>query len=251
MLRPLKTWLNSVGIKTRAQISYGKPIEMSEPAMAVDYPEAENYNQYNQIDLFRLWTGGAKLENKVLSTETGAAMPTYSATAQMNLKDAYTQYAAGFQRIIWHVYGSGYSYGSYQWPGHNSTGFRHFGTRHPGSADYDEFNAHLGRIQQLMQTGKSRADIGFIKQDWIHGVSKNAGITGDNAVMNWQLAHQGIHYRSTELQNNGYTYDYFSPDFLFDDDVYFDTSTKTIERRAIGRWCCSRTGWMWMLPEGF
>ena len=34
MLTPLKEWLNSVGIKTRAQISYGKPFEISAPIMA-------------------------------------------------------------------------------------------------------------------------------------------------------------------------------------------------------------------------
>ncbi len=34
----------------------------------------------------------------------------------------------------------------------------------------------------------------------------------------------------TELQDNGYTYDYFSPRFLFDDDVRFDEKTKTIEK---------------------
>ncbi|CAM3838121.1 glycosyl hydrolase [Nocardioides zeicaulis] len=230
MLRPLKEWLNSVGIETRAQISYGKPLEISEPIMDVDYPEAENYNQYNQLDLFRLWTGGAKLENKVLSTETGAQMPVYSATRQADLTDAYTQYAAGFQRIVWHVWGAGFSYGNTAWPGHNPTGFRQLGSRNPTSADYDEFNAHLGRVQQLLQSGKARADVGFIRQQWIHGMSKNAGIGSDNGVMNWNLAHQGISYRSTQLQDNGYTYDYFSPKFLFDDDVHFDTKTKTIEK---------------------
>jgi hypothetical protein len=48
--------------------------------------------------------------------------------------------------------------------------------------------------------------------------------------MNWQYAHQGVYYRSTELQDNGYTYDYFSPKLLFDDDVRFDRKTKTIEQ---------------------
>src|SRR4051794_11781313 len=48
--------------------------------------------------------------------------------------------------------------------------------------------------------------------------------------MNWQLAHQGVYYRSTELQDNGYAYDYFSPRFLFDDDVSFDETTKTVEK---------------------
>jgi len=230
LLQPLKTWLNGVGIETRAQISYGRPLEMSEPAMDVDYPEAENFNQYNNVDVFRLWTGGAKLENKVLSSETGAQLPAYNGTRQMDVHDAYSAYAAGFQRMVWHVWGAGYSYGSYQWPGHNSTGFRQLGTRNPGYDDYDEFNAHLGRVQQLVQTGKSRTDVGFINQKWVHGVAFNAGVGSDNANMNWQYAHQGVYYRSTELQDNGYTYDYFSPKFLFDDDVRFDPTTKTIEK---------------------
>ena len=230
MLLPLKEWLNSVGIKTRAQISYGKPLEESEPIMAVDYPEAENFNQYNQVDIFRLWTGGSKLENKVLSTETGAQMAVYNGTAQRDVEDAYAAYAAGFQRIIWHVWGAGFSYGNTQWPGHNPTGFRHMGTRTPSYADYDEFNAHLGRVQQLLQTGKARSDVGFIHQNWVQGIRFGGGLENDNAQMNWQRAHQGVYYRSTELQDNGYTYDYFSPDFLFDDDVYFDEASKTIEQ---------------------
>ena len=235
MLAPLKSWLNSVGIKTRAQISYGKPIEMSEPEMDVDYPEAENYNQYNQVDQFRQWTGGAKLENKVLSTETGAELST-NGTRLKNLEDAYSQFAAGFQRIVWHIWGAAWSYGSFQWPGHGGTGgFQYWGTRNPESADYDELNAHLGRVQELMQTGKARADVGFITQKWVHSTSKPtagaaASVGSDNNAMQWQLAHQGIYYRSTELQDNGYTYDYFSPKFLFDDDVSFNEQTKTIEK---------------------
>lgn len=234
MLRPLKTWLNSVGIETRAQISYGKPLEISEPAMDVDYPEAENLNQYNQVDILRLWTGGAKLENKVLSTETGAELLPYNATGQMHLRDAYSQYAAGFQRIIWHVWSAQFGYGNYQWPGFspwsNMTTFHFFGNRHPGARDYDEFNAHLGRVQQLMQTGKSRTDVGFVHQNWTQGIQFHARIGSDNTRMQWQLAHQGVYYRSTEMQDHGYTYDYFSPKYLFDDDVRFDTKTKTIEK---------------------
>lgn len=235
MLTPLKTWLNSIGIKTRAQISYGKPLEISEPAMAVDYPEAENLNQYNQVDIFRLWTGGAKLENKILSSETSAARLPYNYTPQQHLRDAYSTFAAGFQRIVWHVWAADYGYGNHAWPGFapgvfGLDWFHYFGTRHPGSVDYDEFNAHLGRVQQLMQTGESRTDVGFVHQNWTQGVQAFPGSASDNNSMQWQLAHQGVYYRSTELQDNGYTYDYFSPDFLFDDDVSFNTRTKTIEK---------------------
>ncbi|BDZ65487.1 glycosyl hydrolase [Agromyces mangrovi Wang et al. 2018] len=235
MLQPLKEWLNSVGIETRAQISYGKSMELSEPAMDVDYPEAENLNQYNQIDIFRSWTGGAKLENKVLSSETSAIPIGWSATTQTRLQDAYSTYAAGFQRIVWHVWAAEWGYSAPEWPGFNPSPLRFLrfpllGARDPGAENYDELNAHLGRVQQLMQTGTSRTDVGFINQKWIHGMVFGGGTGDDNNQMNWQLAHQGINYRSTELQDNGYTYDYFSPRFLFDDDVSFNAETQTIEQ---------------------
>ena len=107
--------------------------------------------------------------------------------------------------------------------------FHYFGTRNPGYRDYDELNAHLGRVQQLMQTGKSSTDVGFIHNNWTQGIRKDGGTGNDLSAMNWELAHQGVYYRSTELQDNGYTYDYFSPDFLYDDSVSFNEETQTIE----------------------
>ncbi|HHW00657.1 MAG TPA: hypothetical protein GXX36_14055 [Clostridiaceae bacterium] len=237
MLIPLKEWLNSIGIKTRAQISYGRSIEITEPSVYVDYPEAENFNQYNQVDILRLHTAGSKLQNKVLSTETGAELPTYGTSAQTRLHDAYAQYAAGFQRVIWHIWSAGYSYGeNSSWPGWGSN-FDRWGTREPNARDFDEFNAHIGRVQQLLQTGRSRTDIGFIHNNWNQGLRFGGSAQyGGGAVpsyfngMNWQLAHMGVYYRSTELQDNGYTYDYLSPDLLFADGVYFDETTKTVEK---------------------
>lgn len=235
MLVPLKEWLNSYGIATRAQISYGKALEITEPSQYVDYPEAENLNQYNQIDIFRLHTAGAKLLNKVLSTETGGTSAVYGTSWQELLDDIYVQYAAGFQRVIWHIWTAGYGYGNYNWPGYmagfgGSTAFNRWGSREPASSDYDEFNAHIGRVQQFVQEGKSRTDVGFVYNSWTQGM-KSGGEDGSftENSMNQKLAHQGIIYRSTELQDNGYTYDYFSPDFLFNEDVYYDKETGTIE----------------------
>ena len=112
MLLPLKEWLNSYGIAARAQISYGKALEITEPSQYVDYPEAENLNQYNQPDIFRLHTAGAKLLNKILSTETGGTSSVYATSWQELLDDIYVQYAMGFQRVIWHIYTAAYGYGN-------------------------------------------------------------------------------------------------------------------------------------------
>lgn len=217
MLMPLKKWLNSVGIKTRAQISYGKAMEITEPSAYVDYPEAENLNQYNQVDILRLHTAGAKLQNKVLSTETGGNEDRYGQSYQRLLDEIYSQYAAGFQRVVWHIWTSNFGYGNWDWPGYTSgsSGFYRWGNREPSYVNYDEFNAHIARIQQLLQTGKSRTDIGFIHNSWAQGMRTNGEDgTFSQKSKNWQYAHEGVHYRSTELQDHGYTYDYLSPDLL-------------------------------------
>ena len=217
MLKPLKEWLNSVGIKTRAQIAYGKAIEITEPSAYVDYPEAENLNEYNQVDIYRLHTAGAKLQNKVLSTETGGNENLYGASFHQLLNQVYVQYASGFQRVIWHIWTSLYGYGNWDWPGYVSgmMGFYRWSEREPSYINYDEFNAHIGRIQQLVQTGKSRTDVAFIHNSWSQGMRTYAEDGSfSQKSKNWMLAHEGVHYRSTELQDHGYTYDYVSPNLL-------------------------------------
>lgn len=240
MLTPLKAWLNSIGVKTRAQISYGQHLEISEPSMCVDYPEAENLNQNNQVDIYRLWTGAAKMQNKVLSSETGA-VGGHRYTYQDHLMEAYDLYAAGFNRIIWHIWSS--KYGPTQtpeWPGYKVSGvvfrsFYTFGQSEPSAVDYPLFNDHLGRVQQLLQTGKSRTDVGMLYMNYDQGTPTN----GNQGGVNWMLNHEPALFPSTFLQDAGYTYDYLSPNFLHADGVSFDEASATLEQsdyKAIVLW---------------
>lgn len=231
MLTPLRTWLEEAGIQTRAQISYGQHLEISEPIAAVTYPEMENLNQNNQIDIYRLWTGGAKLQNKPLSSETGA-VGGHRYTYQDHLMEAYTQYAAGASRIIWHVWSAKYGPGEEtKWPGYRVPGavfnsFYTFGQSEPSARDYPVFNDHLGRIQKLLQTGVSRTDVGMLYQTWDQGMPTN----GNQGGVNWMLNHVSPLFPSTALQDAGYTYDYFSPRFLTADGVRFDPQKRTLEQ---------------------
>ncbi len=231
MLTPLRAWLHEAGIETRAQISYGQHLEISEPIAAVDYPEAENLNQNNQIDIYRLWTGGAKLQNKVLSSETGA-VGGHRYTYQDHLMEAYTLYAAGFSRIIWHVWSAKYGPGEEtEWPGYRVPGavfnsFYTFGQSEPSARDYPVFNDHLGRVQKLLQKGVSRTDVGMLYQNWDQGMPTN----GNQGGVNWMLNHEPVLFPSTALQDAGYTWDYLSPAFLTADGVSFRPETKTLEQ---------------------
>ena len=235
-IAPFRAWLNERGITLRAQISYGKNLEISEPIAYVDRPETENRNQKNQPDIYRLWSGGAHLQNKVLSAETGGLdNSNYSYTMQRHLHEAYQLYAVGCSRIIWHIWSSVWGPNAV-WPGYEGGDgmeqFYKFGTREPSFDGDAAFNDHLGRIQKLLRTGKPAVDIGMIYtkygQHLVYGDCRDW--LGENAPM---------FFPSTALQNHGYTYDYFSPALLKSDGVFFDAQTKTLEPagyRALVLW---------------
>lgn len=223
-LAPFREWLNSHGITLRVQISYGKNLEISEPIAVVDRPEAENRNQRNQVDMYRLWSGGAHIMNKNLSAETGGLdNSNYSYTFQRHLQEAYALYASGYSRIVWHIWAS--KFGPLPvWPGYEGGDYKDiyykFGTREPSYPDYTLFNDHLGRIQTFLREGKAGVDIGMIYIKYgQHMVIGNK--------MDWMHNHKTMFFPSTSLQDNGYTYDYFSPSFL--DGAVFDKESKTLE----------------------
>ena len=225
-INPFRAWLHTHGITLRVQISYGKNLEISEPIAAVDYPEAENRNQKNQVDMYRLWSGGSHLQNKMLSSETGGlANSAYNYTYQKNLQEAYDLYAAGYSRMIWHIWAS--NYGPVPvWPGYEGGDrkevYYKFGKREPSFTEYSEFNDHLGRIQKLLRQGTAGVDLGMLYTKY-----------GQHLVYtdpeDWMHTHRPMFFPSTALQDNGYTYDYLSPDLLTADGVFFDQASKTLE----------------------
>ena len=223
-ISPFCDWLHTRGMTLRAQISYGKNLEISEPIAVVDRPEAEDRNQKNQVDMYRLWSGGAHLQNKVLSAETGGLdNSNYSYTLQRHLQEAYLLYSAGFSRIVWHIWAARFG-PEPVWPGYEGGNhmdvFYKFGTREPSYQDYKIMNDHLGRVQTLLREGRPGIDIGmpYIKygQHMVHGNEKD-----------WLHTHQTMFFPSTVLQDSGYTYDYFSPELLVN--ASFDPVSGTLE----------------------
>ncbi len=223
---PFRAWLHSYGITLRVQISYGKNLEISEPIASVDYPEAENRNQNNQPDMYRLWSGGAHLQNKILSSETGGLDHSgYAYTYQRHLQEAYALYASGYSRIVWHIWAAPYG-PKPVWPGYEGGDrkeiYYKFGTREPSCSDYPRFNDHLGRIQKLLRQGTAGVDLGMLYTKYgQHLVYRDA--------KDWLRDHEPMFFPSMVLQEHGYTYDYLSPTLLKGEGVHYNKETKTLE----------------------
>ena len=220
LIVPLREWLNDrYGIKLRAQISYGRNLEVSQPIPYVDYPETETRNQRDQTDVYRVWAGGAHLMNKPLSSESAAHdKMNYGYSLQEYLQQNYTQYAGGVNRVIWHGYASKWGpRQSIRWPGYEAglgSINGKWGSRNPSSKDYGEYNDHLGRIQTVLRAGVPQVDLAILYGDYAYQLPKRNFAPNDPIGDLRQQQHLGWQWRDLTLQDAGYTYDYFAPQYL-------------------------------------
>lgn len=231
LMTPLREWLNEeYGVKLRAQISYGKNLEISEPITVVDYAETETRNQRDQTDIYRVWAGGAHLQNKVLSSETAADDGmNYGYSLQKYLQKNYRQYASGVSRVVWHGYASRWGpRNSVRWPGYEagmgSINGR-WGSRNPSSKDYNEYNDHLGRVQTVLRAGQPQVDLAILYSDYAYELAYASAAPAKTLEDLKQEKHEGWQWKDLTLQDAGYTYDYFAPQYLDGGYAKYDKAT--------------------------
>lgn len=221
VLKPIQSWLHSVGMTVRAEISYGLPFEISQPGKYVDGVETESLEFASQIDSYRGLAGTAHIYNRLYSSETGATLANYKKTLSFYTQIIYTQFAAGVARTVLHGYSSicG-SEKATQWPGHEGMWpifSERFGVRQPAFRHYNDWNDMIARYQYLLRQGKPRMDLGILRLDYaFNNMVMMAG--GEDQVYERALmrANEGLYWKNTDLQNAGYTYDYFAPQLLAD-----------------------------------
>ncbi len=219
----LHEWLNEKGMYLRAENAYGKTFEVSQTVSSVDYLETESFEFGGEIDSYRNFSGPAHVYDKRLSSETGAAIFTnYLYNNGYYRQIFYTQYASGIQKTVTHGYSAEYGPDeSVTWPGYEGMTnliSERFNKRQPGSIDYADLNTHLSRIQKVLEEGVPQVDVAMLRTDYY----LNNLLTGvsNGGVNNNRLHNDSAYYwMDQELQNNGYTYEYFSPYVLEDDAV--------------------------------
>lgn len=221
VLKPIQSWLHSVGMTLRAEISYGLPFEISQPGKYVDGIETESLEFASQIDSYRGLAGTAHIYNRLFSSETGATLANYKKPLDFYTQIIFTQFASGVARTVLHGYSSicG-SEKATQWPGHEGMWpifSERFGMRQPAFRHYNDWNDMISRYQYLLRQGKPRMDLGILRTDYaFNNMLMMAG--GEDYVYEHALmrANEGIYWKNTDLQNAGYTYDYFAPQLLAD-----------------------------------
>ena len=221
-LQPLADWLHSRNMKLRAENSYGKTFEISEPIKALDYVETEAFEFGNEIDSYRAMAGGAHVFGKRYSSETGALMfANYLYNNGYFRQIFYMQYAAGVQKTVTHGYSSEYGPdGRVFWPGYEGMMdmfSERMNKRQPGFIDYPELNRHLSRIQKTLEQGEPQMDLAILRTDFALNNWTYEYAGGNDMYYNMVHNNTGIYWQDMTLQNAGFTYDYFSPFLLTDE----------------------------------
>ena len=221
ILSPLRDWLHGRGMKLRAEISYGMPYEISTPAKYVDGVETESLDFASQLDSYRGMAGGAHVYGKRFSSETGALRYLNLALGLDGyMKIINTQFAAGVNRTVLHGYSSlKGSPSATRWPGHEGMYSRYserFDARQPGFGHYPEWTAMLARCQALLCLGSPRVDVGILRSDYEYAMGLSTEFT------DFLRRREAFYWRDMGLQDNGFTYDYFSPLNLLEPEVGCD-----------------------------
>ncbi|MFC8197622.1 glycosyl hydrolase [Streptomyces sp. NPDC057298] len=167
----LRAWAHSLGLQLRSQ-PYGLQTDAIASAAILDIAEGESLG-FKNLDDYRCLAGGRDMAgHTVLSCEAGAyAGSAYSTTWQRFLRTMGGAYAAGVNQTVVH----GFSYAELpgvDWPGYaaftpykGTAGYgESWGPRHPTWKHVADVSGYLGRVHQVLQTGRPRADVAVFRQ---------------------------------------------------------------------------------------
>ncbi|BCL32862.1 hypothetical protein GCM10017557_77210 [Streptomyces aurantiacus] len=167
----LRTWAHSLGLQLRSQ-PYGLQTDAIATAAILDIAEGESLG-FKNLDDYRCLAGGRDMAgHTVLSCEAGAYTGSaYSTTWQRFLRTMGGAYAAGVNQTVVH----GFSYAEFpgvNWPGYAAftpykgvAGYgESWGPRHPTWTHVSDVSGYLGRVHQVLQTGRAKADVAVFRQ---------------------------------------------------------------------------------------
>ena len=224
VLKPLQEWLKTLNMTLRAEPSYGMTFEISKPAKYLDGVETESFAQAADIELYRGMSGSANMYGRLFSSETGAVEgKNYYYNMEQWTQLCYLQFAEGVNRTVLHGYSGieGCVQDTY-WPGHEgmyAMFSERFGGRQPAAKDYKDWTTMLARNQKILRQGNPVRDLAILRTDYFFAAyDKYHKNDLDLFPSNYMMNDKTYFWNDLSLQQEGYTWDYFSPLLLEDEE---------------------------------
>ncbi|KAK3641355.1 hypothetical protein LTR56_011383 [Elasticomyces elasticus] len=201
-----------------AQVSYNLPMDMLANVPHVNAPECESLGFGHLIDGYRQYAGPANLAGKrIISSELGAVMgEAYSQTLPELIWDIKRSIVGSVNQFVLHGYPFSGAYPNTTYPGFTTFSFEFsnmHGPRQPSWQYYDDYMNWIARTQYVAQSGVPKIDLAF----WLK-LESFLSITNQ--------------YMPNDLQEAGYSYEYFSPDNFDLPEAYIAHGTLAPERQA-------------------
>jgi alpha-L-rhamnosidase/TAT (twin-arginine translocation) pathway signal sequence len=238
VLKPLRAYLrDEMNMKLRAEISYNVGYEITTPAQGVDYVETESLDFGNQLDSQRTLAGAAHTHGLRYSSETGAISgENYTWPQDRFMQIVNTQFASGVSHTVFHGYSSisgadssdpSNPWDGTYWPGHEGMYARYserWGPRQPESTQYTDYMLMIARNQAVLQQGKPQMDLAVLRTDY--------AFNSDHPHPDFMRHRRANYFKDLELQDNGYTYDYFAPEILENKSVTYSRTEGLIPEKV-------------------
>lgn len=217
LMQPMADFMHENGIELRAQIAYGQTMEASLPIQTLDYVESESLNGNDQPEVYRFQAGAQHLYDiNEFSSETGATWVNYAWSLKHILENPiYTEFLGGVNRVIYHGISSIWGPEGTAWPGYEGMYgdiSERMDVRQPFYQDLKAFNTHLARIQQALRYGQPQMDVGLLTLEYNMK-------TAYGQPFSHLLEHQGYYWPDMNMQDAGYTYEYFNPQILTQENI--------------------------------
>ncbi|KAK7023824.1 secreted protein [Favolaschia claudopus] len=198
-LTTLREWSHKVGFQFSTQPAYNFHLDVAASAAIPDAPEIETLALLT-VDEARQVSGGVHLGNRnIMSSEIGA---NYGQATSMRitdlLNDAKVGYAGGVNVAMLHgfPYSGPYTQTTYGFTCFDYTFAEMHGPRNPGWSHYKEYMDFLKHTQYALQSGVPKVDIAIYRKAY------------DVTPLDVKP------FSSDSLLNQGYTYEYVSPENL-------------------------------------
>ncbi|KAL2797241.1 hypothetical protein BJX66DRAFT_323443 [Aspergillus keveii] len=193
-------WAHDLGVKFSAQPVYGSVMDMLSAIPSLDAPECESLSFSDNIDMYRAFSGPARLSGKrIVSNEMGAVRGSaYNYHLPSLLFSVNRAFIGGVNKMVLHGQAYSGAYPNTTWPGHTPFTYMFSDLFSPRLPTWEyglrQTMDYIARGQAVLQSSVPKADVVIYHKD--------SATTIENI------------YQGEDLVKEGWSWNYLSADNL-------------------------------------